>query len=70
MLYLIFEKLIFQKFKPVFNVSSLAELKAKAQMAIDSQADKLPRHNFRLPYLKNAFDFTSIAYNISLIAAQ
>ncbi len=58
------EKLIskrhFEKLKPLFNVNTIEELKAKVDKAIEIKADKLRRFNHDFPYINQAFNFEKI----------
>lgn len=58
------EKLIskrhFEKLKPLFNVNTIEELKAKVDKVIDIKADKLQRFDYDFPYINQAFNFEKI----------
>lgn len=50
----------FEKIKSIFNVQTISELKQKIENLNALKADKLPRFNYRCPYIAQAFDFTKI----------
>ena len=60
----ILEKLVsmrhFEKIKPLFDVHTINELKQKIEKVAAINDDKLPRINYRYPYITYAFDFTKI----------
>ena len=62
---IILQKLVskryFEKVKPVFGVTSLADLKTKVQHAISIKADKLLSHEYEFPALIRAFDLDKIS---------
>jgi len=57
-------KRIFQKVKPLFNVDTVQELRARIEKVIAVKADKIERYYYDFPYITQAFDFDKIGtYN-------
>ena len=50
----------FEKVKPLFEVNTVAELRAKIEKITIDNSDKIQRFDFEFPYINHAFDFTKI----------
>lgn len=54
----------FEKMKYLFNVDTVAELKAKIEKVVQIKADRVERFHYEFPYITQVFDFNKIcSYN-------
>lgn len=60
----LFDRLIskrnFEKFKAVIRVETVDDLKTKIQQVVETNSDRIPRHDFRFPPIQNVFNFSKI----------